>query len=98
MWLWADKAHYGFDFYKYLHITGGSSNWKGKGVKFRNGGEFDFILYYALPEVMEKKPAGMCERLWCIENNIPFGEGKTIEQAHENWLQLNTNNDLKLKQ
>jgi len=76
----------GFDFYKYLHIKGGSSNWKGKGDKFRNGGEFDFILYYAYPEDMEKKPVGMCERLWCIEKGIDYGEGKTINEAYQNYL------------
>ncbi len=76
----------GFDFYKYLHIKGGSSNWKGKGEKHRNGGEFDFILYYAMPEEMEKKPVGMCERLWCIDSSIVYGEGKTINEAYQNYL------------
>lgn len=74
-----------FDFYKYLHIRGGSGNWKGKGEKFRNGGEFDVIIFYAMPEEMEDRPPGMCERLWCIERSIIYGEGKTIEDAYKNY-------------
>ena len=75
----------GFDFYKYLHIRGGSSNWKGKGEKYRNGGEFDFIVYYAMPEEMKDKPSEMCERIWCIEKKIVYGEGKTIEEAYRDY-------------
>ena len=72
----------GFDFYKYLHIKGGSWN---KGGAFRYGGEFDFILFYAMPEEMDKKPVGMCERLWCIDKGIEYGEGDTIEAAFEDY-------------
>lgn len=79
----------GFDFYKYLFIRGGSGNWKGRGEKFRNGGEFDFILYYAAPEDTEGKPQGMCERLWCIEKGIPYGEGRTINEAYADLISKN---------
>lgn len=75
-----------FDFYKYLHIRGGSSNWKGKGESNRNGGEYDFILYYAMPDEMKDKPVEMCERLWCIEKGIVYGEGKDIDSAYQNYL------------
>ena len=84
----------GFDFYKYLHITGGSGNWKGKGEKYRNGGEFDVIVFYAMPEEMEDKPTGMCDRLWCIEKGIVYGEGKTIIEAYKNYSALSGVKDI----
>lgn len=74
----------GFSFYKYLHIKGGSGNWKGKSDKFLNGGEFDFCVYYATPDEMEG--LDKCERIWCKEKRIPFGTGKTIELAFKNYL------------
>lgn len=75
----------GFDFYKYLHIKGGSGNWKNKNEKFLDGGEYDFLLFYASPN--EMKGCDMCERIWCLENNIPFGTGKTINEAYERYLE-----------
>jgi hypothetical protein len=74
----------GFDFYKYLHIKGGSGNWKGKSEKFLNGGEYDYCLFYASPDEMEG--LNCCERVWCVQNKIPFGTGKTIEEAYKNYL------------
>jgi len=76
----------GFDFYKYLFIRGGSGNWQGKSEDYRYGGEFDFILYYAAPGDMEDKPQGMCERLWCIEKGILYGEGGTIRDAYIDFM------------
>ena len=87
----------GFDFYKYLHIKGGSGNWKGKPERGRNGGEFDFVLFYAYPEDMEKIRPGMCERLWCIEAGICYGEGRTIEEAYENYLEKSTQSSNTIK-
>ncbi len=74
----------GFDFYYYLHIKGGSGNWKGKSDKHLNGGEYDFVLFYASPQEMEG--LNCCERIWCIQKNIPFGVGKSIEDAYNNYL------------
>ena len=74
----------GFDFYRYLHIRGGSGNWKQKSEAHRNGGEYNFIVFYASPEQM-KGHDEMCERLWCREKGIVYGEGNTIEEAYENY-------------
>lgn len=70
----------GLNFYYYLHIKGGAGGFYRK----RMGGEFDYILFYASPEQMEG--CSICEKIWCEENNIHFGEGKTIELAYENYL------------
>jgi len=78
----------GFDFMYYLHIRGGSGNWLNKPEKGRNGGEYDFILYYASPD--EMKGCNICERVWCIQNKIIYGEGKTIEAAYEDYLNKST--------
>ena len=74
----------GFDFYKYLHIKGGSGNWLSKKEKFLNGGEYEFVIFYASPEQMEG--LDKCERIWCIEKGIPYGIGSTIEEAYSNYL------------
>jgi hypothetical protein len=74
----------GFGFYHYLHIVGGSGDHRSSS-RARYGGEFNFILYYASPEQMEGIN-GMCERIWCEENNIVYGEGDSIELAYKNYL------------
>lgn len=74
----------GFNFYKYLHIRGGAGvNPTRK--KYRYGGEYDFIVYYASPTEMEGHN-GTCERIWCEEMNIVYGEGKTIEEAYLDYV------------
>jgi hypothetical protein len=70
----------GFNFYHYLHIKGGAGGFYREDL----GGEFDFILFYASPEEMEG--CDICEKQWCKKNNIPYGEGKTIEEAYANYL------------
>lgn len=74
----------GFNFYKYLHIRGGSGIKPGHTIESRRytGGEYDFIAFYASNEDMINKPPHMCDRLWCIEANIVFGEGPTLEAAY----------------
>jgi len=74
----------GFDFYRYLHIRGGSGNIDAKGESNRYGGEYNFILFYCRPEEMEER-GQICERLWCREKGIVYGEGNTIEEAYENY-------------
>ena len=75
----------GFDFYKYLHIGGGSGNIRYPEIEgHRYGGEFHFILFYCHPEETEGR-GQKCERLWCIEKGIVYGEGSTIEEAYENY-------------
>lgn len=76
----------GLPFYHYLHIRGGSGS-NGKQANSRNGGEYDFIAFYASPQEMNE--CAYCERLWCIEHDIPFGEGGTIEEAIQNLLTQN---------
>jgi len=71
-------------YYKYLHIHGGSGYNKNS-ENDRFGGEYDFILYYAKPDELEGID-GMCERCWCIKNNIIFGEGSSIEDAYHDYL------------
>lgn len=81
-----EKGEYDrFGWYRYLHIKGGSGNWKGKSDKFLNGGEFDYCLFYASPAEMEG--LNCCERIWCIKKDIPFGTGKTIEDAYKSYLE-----------
>lgn len=75
----------GFDFYRYLYIKGGSGNWRNKPEKFLDGGEYDYCIFYALPEEMEGI-GSCCERIWCKQKKIPFGTGATIEEAYENYL------------
>lgn len=72
-------------FYHYLHIQGGSGNWKGKTEKHLYGGEFNYIVFYASPTQMEG--LDKCVRLWCIEKEIPYGIGDTIEDAYDNYAQ-----------
>ena len=75
----------GFDFYKYLHIRGGSGNIRYPEIEdHRHGGEYHIILFYCRPEEMEGR-GEMCERLWCREKGIVYGEGNTIEEAYENY-------------
>lgn len=75
----------GFDFYRYLHIRGGSCNVRYPEIEeHRYGGEYHFIVYYARPEELEGI-GSMCERLWCREKGIIYGEGYTIEGAYENY-------------
>ena len=71
----------GFNFYYYLHIRGGSGNPLSQN---RNGGEYNFLLYYAAPSEMEDL-GDMCEMKYCEENKIPFGLGNTIEEAYLNY-------------
>lgn len=71
--------------YKYLHIHGGSGINVNHDINDRFGGEYDFILYYAKPDELDGID-GMCERCWCIKNNIKFGEGHTIEEAYHDYL------------
>jgi len=71
----------GFNFYSYLHIKGGAGGFYRKGY----GGEFDFVLFYASPTEMEG--CDICEKVWCEQNNIIFGEGSTIEDAYESYKQ-----------
>lgn len=77
----------GFNFYHYLHIRGGAGN-TFKGLH-RNGGEYDFILFYAAPSDMEG--CDICERKWCEEEGIVYGEGSTIEEAYEDYLSKTEN-------
>lgn len=70
----------GFGFYHYLHIRGGAGGFYRKYL----GGEYDFILFYATPQQMEG--CDYCERIWCEDNGIIYGEGKTIEEAYANYL------------
>ena len=74
----------GFDFFYYLHIRGGAGNYSSRTGVHRHGGEYDYILFYASPEQM--KDCKICERIWCDENGLVYGEGKTIEEAYENYL------------
>lgn len=70
----------GLNFYHYLHIVGGAGGF----YRDNYGGEFDFILFYASPEEMEG--CDICERQWCKRHGIVYGEGSSIEAAHENYL------------
>jgi hypothetical protein len=70
----------GFNFYRYLYIKGGAGGFYRKGY----GGEFDFILFYASPQEMEN--CNICEKVWCEGAGIIFGEGRTIEEAHINYI------------
>lgn len=72
----------GFNFYRYLHIRGGSGTPFFE-RKIPNGGEYDFIVFYASPKEMEG--CDICERIWCMRNDIPFGIGKSIEEAYYSW-------------
>lgn len=72
----------GYDFYYYLHIRGGAGIQRSE--IYRNGGEYDFIVFYANPSEMED--CDMCERVWCLEKGIVFGEGKNIEAAYNDYL------------
>lgn len=74
----------GFDWFKYLHVAGGSGIKPERPVS-RSGGEFNIILYYAEPKEIEHK-GGKCDRLWCVENKIVYGEGETIYHAYMNYL------------
>lgn len=75
----------GFDFYRYLHIRGGSGNIRYPEIEeHRYGGEYHFILYYARPEELEGI-GPMCERLWCREKGIVYGEGDSIDEAYQNY-------------
>lgn len=75
----------GFGFYKYLHIRGGSGNIRYPSIEdHRYGGEYNIILYYARPEELEGI-GDMCERLWCREKSILYGEGNSIDEAYENY-------------
>lgn len=69
-------------FYKYLHIIGGSGRTEKKN---RNGGEFDFIVFYATPTEMKGK-GEICERIWCENNDIIYGEGSSIGEAYQDYL------------
>jgi len=73
----------GLGFYHFLHIRGGVGS-NGKSEKFRYGGEYDYIVYYASPEEM-KGHIG-CDRSWCIKTGIIYGEGRTIEEAYNDYL------------
>lgn len=74
----------GFYFYKYLYIRGGAGI-KMEKTNYRNGGEYDFIVFYASPTEMEGLN-GTCERIWCEEMEIVYGEGGTIEAAYADYL------------
>jgi hypothetical protein len=74
----------GFDFHYYLHIGGGTGINPARPVS-RSGGEFNVILYYAAPSEIAHK-GETCDRLWCIQNNIEYGEGETIYHAYMDYL------------
>lgn len=76
----------GFDFYYYLHIRGGSGS-KGRSERNVYGGEYDYIVFYASPSEMEG--CNHCERIWCRDKGIPYGLGKTIEEAYLDWKAKN---------
>jgi len=69
-------------FYHYLHIIGGSGD-DGRG-KHRIGGKFDYIVFYCIPDALEG--CDKCQRIWCEENKIIYGEGKTIQIAYNNYM------------
>jgi len=75
--------HNAFGWYNYLYIRGGSGR-KERHGRQRHGGEYDFILFYASPEQMAE--CDYCERKWCEDNNIIYGEGNTILEAYIDYL------------
>ena len=74
----------GFNFNYYLHIKGGSGNYSNRVGTQRYGGEHDFILFYASPGEMHG--CNICERKWCEEKGIIYGEGSSIEEAYEDYI------------
>lgn len=81
----------GLYFYHYLHIHGGAGD-NGRG-KHRNGGEFDYILFYAFPDDMDG--CDICYRKWCDLKGIPYAEGSTIEEAHKKYIKMIAKNPLR---
>jgi hypothetical protein len=75
----------GLPFIHYLHIHGGAGGFHRKNI----GGEYDFILFYA--SVGEMEGLDKCERLWCKEKGIIYGEGDSIEKAHADYFKKATN-------
>lgn len=82
----------GTDWYHFLHIRGGSGINPNR-PNFRYGGEYNIILFYVAPG--DSKSINKCERIWCIENNIPYGEGNSIEEAYKDFLEKVKINPLK---
>lgn len=74
----------GLNFNYYLHIKGGSGNHSSRKGDDRYGGEYEYILFYASPNEMEG--CDVCERVWCADKGIIYGEGDTIKAAYEDYI------------
>jgi hypothetical protein len=88
----------GFDFYHYLHIKGGSGIKYPHTIKskYRSGGEYDYVLYFAAPED-EEKIGTRCPRKGCEELGIPYGEGETIQKAFSDYRMKSKGTEYEIK-
>lgn len=72
------SKHGGVRWYHYLHIHGGV----GHGESM--GGKYKFVIAYLAPDQAGEIGQISLDR-FCIDNNIPWGGGKTIEEAYEDF-------------